>query len=144
MTDILHRIIIETSPEKVFNAITKQDQLSAWWTMAEMKGTVGSVACFSFGPNGEHKVEMEITELVANERVCWKCVSGPWIDTGAFQFNIQADERGSALQFSHLGWPEPNEFYMHCNAKWGFFLTVSLKNLLEKGIGQPHPNDPSI
>ena len=144
MTDILHRVIIEASPEKVYSALTEQAQLSAWWTKAVTEKKIGSVASFLFGPNGEHKIEMEITDLVSNERVCWKCVAGPWVDTGAFQFNIQADERGSALQFSNLGWAEANEFFMHCNSKWGFFLTVSLKNLLEQGNGQPHPHDPNI
>ncbi|MBV1915655.1 MAG: SRPBCC domain-containing protein [Pseudomonadales bacterium] len=144
MTDILHRIVIEASPEKVYDALTNQAQLSAWWARAETEGKVGSIVSFFFGPNGEHQVEMEITDLVPNERVCWKCVGGPWVDTDAFQFTIQADERGSALQFSNSGWAEANEFFMHCNSKWGFFFTVSLKNLLEKGSGQPHPNDPNI
>lgn len=144
MTDILHRVIIEASPEKIYSALTEQDQLSAWWTKAKTESKVGSVASFFFGPNGGHKVEMEITDLVPNERVCWKCVNGPWVDTKAFQFNIKVDERGSALQFSNLGWAESDEFFMHCNSKWGFFLTVSLKNLLERGVGQPHPNDPNI
>ncbi len=144
MTDIMHRVIIEASPEKVYSALTEQDQLSAWWTKATTENKIGSVASFFFGSNREHKVEMEIIDLVPNETVCWKCVSGPWVDTEAFQFTIQADERGSALQFSNLGWAESDEFFMHCNSKWGFFLTVSLKNLLETGNGQPHPNDPNI
>lgn len=144
MTDILHRVIIEASPEKVYRALTEQSRLSAWWTNAKTQGKVGSVASFFFGSNGEHQVKMEITDLVPNERVCWKCIDGPWVDTEAFQFHIQPDERGSALQFSNLGWAEPSEFFMHCNSKWGFFLAVSLKNLLETGKGQPHPNDPNI
>ena len=144
MTDILDRIIIEASPEQVYDALTKQELLSAWWTKAETEGKVNSVASFFFGPNGDHKVEMEITSLVENESVSWKCINGPWIDTEAFEFKIQADERGSALQFSNTGWAEANEFFMHCNSKWGFFLTVSLKGLLEKGKGQPHPNEPNI
>lgn len=144
MADILHRIIIEASPEKVYRALTEQDGLSAWWTHAKTQGKVGSTASFLFGPNGEHQVVMEITDLTKNERVAWQCVDGPWINTGAFQFLIQPDERGSALKFSHSGWTEADEFFMHCNSKWGFFLTVSLKNLLETGKGQPHPNDPDI
>lgn len=144
MVDILHRVIIEASPEKVYNALTEQNRLSAWWTNAKAKGGVGSVVSFFFGPNGEHQVKMEITEMVPNESVCWRCIDGPWVGTEAFQFHIQQDERGSALQFSNRGWAEPNEFFMHCNSKWGFFLTVSLKNLLETGNGQPHPDDPNI
>ena len=144
MTDILHRIIIETSPEKVYSALTEQDQLSAWWTKAKTAPLTGSVASFYFGPNREHQVKMKITDLIPDKRVCWKCIDGPWVDTESFQFNIQADDRGSALHFCNLGWSDPNEFYMHCNSKWGFFLTVSLKGLLEKGTGQPHPHEPNI
>ncbi len=144
MVDILHRVIIEASPEKVFSALTKQSQLSAWWTKAETKGELGSEIHFFFGENGDHLVKMKITELISNKRVCWTCSDGPWIDTKSFVFNIEKDVRGSALEFSNLGWAEPNEFFMHCNSKWGFFLTVSLKNLLEKGVGQPHPLEPNI
>lgn len=144
MTDILHRIIIEASPEKVYNALTEEKGLSAWWTNAKTEGKVGSQASFFFGPNGEHQVVMEITDLVKNELISWKCIDGPWVNTDAFQFHIQPDERGSALQFSNSGWADADAFYMHCNSKWGFFLTVSLKNLLETGKGQPHPNDPNI
>ncbi len=144
MSEILHRVIIEASPEKVYAALTNQDQLSAWWTKAITEEKEGSTATFFFGPAGDHQVKMEITDLVPNKRVCWKCVDGPWVNTESFQFNIQTDERGSVLQFSNTGWSESDAFFMHCNSKWGFFLSVSLKNLLEKGVGQPHPNEPNI
>ena len=144
MTSILHRVIIEASPEKVYGALTEQDELSAWWTKTKTDAKTGSVASFFFGPEGEHEVKMEITDLVPNERICWKCIEGPWVNTEAFQFHLQAHERGTTLQFSNLDWSETDEFFMHCNSKWGFLLTVSLKNLLETGKGQPHPFEPNI
>ena len=76
MTDILHRVIIETSPEKLYKALTEQRGLSAWWTKAETTAKVGALASFGFGPNGDHKVDMKITELVPNERVAWSSPSG--------------------------------------------------------------------
>ncbi|MBV1911739.1 MAG: hypothetical protein KUG78_20775 [Kangiellaceae bacterium] len=97
-----------------------------------------------FGPNGDHQVKMTIKQLVPHSKVVWQCAEGPWIDTGNFEFTIEPDERGAQLKFAHLDWPTADEFYMHCNSKWGFFLTVSLKNLLEKGKGNPYPMDPSI
>jgi len=144
MAEILHRLTIDSPPEEVYKALTEQDGLSAWWTKTNTRGDIGSKATFFFGPNGEHQVVMEIIELIKNELVSWKCVEGPWVNTGAFKFLIQPDERGTVLQFSHSGWPEADEFYMHCNSKWGFFFTVSLKKYLETGTGQPHPNDPDI
>jgi len=144
MADILHRIVIEASPEKVYNALTEQEGLSAWWTKTRTEGKIGALATFFFGPNDEHQVVMEITDMQKNAFVSWKCVEGPWVNTGAFKFMIEPDERGSALKFSHSDWPEADEFYMHCNSKWGFFFTVSLKNYLETGKGVPSPNDPDI
>lgn len=143
MAEILHRIVIETSPEKLYNALTDQDGLSAWWTDAESENEVGGVAQFRFGADG-NKVDMQIAEHVPNEKVAWKCVNGPWVDTGEFSFEIKPDERGSVVRFAHRGWPEADDFYMHCNSKWGFFLGVSLKNYLESGKGLPHPNDPNL
>ena len=72
MVDILHRVIIETSPEKLYAALTEPHGLSAWWTKAETTTQVGALASFGFGPNGEHRVDMKITELAPNKKVAWK------------------------------------------------------------------------
>ena len=145
MAEILHRVEIETSPEKLYNALTEQSGLSAWWTKAETTAKVGTIASFLFGPEGnQHQCDMKITELTPNKKVVWKCISGPWVETKEFSFEIKAHERGSVVLFAHRGWTEPSEFFMHCNCKWGFFLGVSLKNYLETGKGNPHPGDPNI
>jgi uncharacterized protein YndB with AHSA1/START domain len=39
MTDILHRITIEASPEALYRALTEQNGLSAWWTKTEIPVT---------------------------------------------------------------------------------------------------------
>lgn len=90
------------------------------------------------------QVDMQIETLTTNELVVWQCVAGPWQETGSFIFSITPDERGAVLHFKHQGWKETDDFYQHCNCKWGFFLAVSLKSYLEKGLGQPHPQDPNI
>jgi uncharacterized protein YndB with AHSA1/START domain len=145
MNNILHRITIETTPEKLYRAITTQQGLSAWWTKAKTNGDEqGSTNSFYFGPDGSHQVDMQIESLKTNEQVVWQCTAGPWVETGVFTFSITPDEKGAVLHFKHQGWNETGDFYQHCNCKWGFFLAVSLKSYLEKGIGQPHPQDPSI
>jgi uncharacterized protein YndB with AHSA1/START domain len=145
MHNILHRIVIETTPDKLYRALTTQQGLSAWWTKNSSNGdNVGSAISFLFGPDGSHQVDMQIKALKSNELVVWQCVAGPWTETGLFTFSISADERGAVLHFSHQGWNETNDFYQHCNSKWGFFLAVSLKSYLEIGEGQPHPRDPNI
>ena len=145
MADILHRVFIKKSPEKVYNAITQQSGLENWWTtMVEAKPETGAVATFRFG-DGSSGFDMEIMELSSEKRIAWKCVGGPpeWIDTDLI-FDIIPHEKGSVLFFAQRGWEEPSEFYMHCNCKWGFFLGVSLKDYLETGKGRPHPDDTDL
>ena len=144
MTEILHRVEIEASPEKLYQALTEQTGLSAWWTKTETTAKEGSIASFLFGPNGEHRCDMKITKLVPNKRVEWQCTAGPWVNTSGFSFEIKPIERGAVVLFANRGWAEPSEFFMHCNCKWGFFLGVSLKNYLETGTGKPHPEDPNF
>lgn len=141
MHSILHKLTIECSPEALYMAIAKQKGLAAWWTKSEIKEK--SLRLF-FGQQGENQVEMDITNTIENTQVKWKCTAGPWVDKGDFVFDISPDERGCCLRFSHHGWQETDDFYQHCNSKWGFFLVVSLKQYLETGTGLPHPNDPSI
>jgi hypothetical protein len=57
---------------------------------------------------------------------------------------VSPHERGSVLRFYNGGWPAQDDFYMHCNAKWGLFLAVSLKQYLEEGRGVPHPQEARI
>lgn len=144
MYDILHRVTIETSPEALYKALTEEAGLSAWWTRAQTIPEVGHTARFAFGPNGEHVIVMQIVRLEPNAMVVWKCIEGPWVETGEFSFTIAPDERGAILSFAHRDWLQADEFYQHCNCKWGYFLGMSLKLLLETGQGMPHPEDPAI
>lgn len=143
MTEIKHRIEIRSTPAKVFSALTQQKGLGAWWTpQVTTDGALGSTARFRFG-DGAHGPDMEIRELVDDRRVAWHCVDGPWKGHD-FGFDIRPEDDRSVLLFEHAGWDEASEFYMHCNAKWGFFLGVSLKSYLETGAGVPHPNEPDL
>jgi len=145
MNAILHRVEFDADPAQVFRALTETDQLSAWWTRAEELSD--NQLCFSFGPNGEHKVTMAVTASEPHRELEWRCQSGPWENTDGFQFEIKNSERGAILFFSNPGWHEDKnnlDFFRHCNTKWGYFLGVSLKQFVETGRGQPHPMDPNI
>ena len=141
MHSILLKIKIETSSEALYNALSTQEGLSGWWTRAEQ---VASNVHFFFGPDGGHRVTMRVISSLQDQEIRWRCTEGPWIEKGEFVFSIKDTDGGVYLDFAHHGWPETDDFYKHCNAKWGFFLVVSLKNYLETGTGLPHPSDPSI
>ena len=139
---IRHRVELEASPESVFAALTTEKGLAGWWTpMVKTTPRVGAVAQFRFG-DGAHGPDMRITEM-SPKGVAWHCIGGPWKGMD-FRFDISEHERGAALVLDHGGWSDQGDFYMHCNAKWGYFLAVSLKRYLETGVGHPHPEDPSI
>lgn len=141
--DIVHRIVIEASPQQIFQALTSAEQLSAWWTRAEAADAPATWR-FRFGPDGSHEVDMAELERRNDEFVRWRCVAGPWTHIRHFSFRIEPHARGGALTFINDGWPQADEFFGHCNSKWGFFLGVSLKQLLETGEGRPSPMDPNL
>jgi uncharacterized protein YndB with AHSA1/START domain len=142
MPDILHRIKINASPQRVYDALTLQEGLSNWWSRdAAAKPKVGSVAEFGFNKRST-VVKLQITQLDPNVRVAWRCVNGPekWIGT-EFAFDLEPiDEQASILRFAHRGFAETDDFFMHCNTKWGYFLQ-SLKAYIETGKGTPHPEE---
>jgi len=138
MPDILHRVGIKTSPEKLFGALSTTDGLSHWWVV-NTKGDpkLGGIIDFGF-------VDMKVIELKPNTLVKWKCIRGPqeWMDTEiTFQLKPEADQ--TTVMFTHAKWKDPVEFMHHCSTKWAVFL-LSLKDLLEKGEGHPHPHDVKI
>lgn len=160
MPNIRHALIIGAPIEKVYNAITSQEGLSAWWTPnTKAKAEPGSIARFSFGP-GYFK-EMRVMELTPCELVKWDCISGAteWIGTTisfkllngdkktfsvshpqmSGQLEQQRGDEGTLLIFSHDDWKEYTLMFAECSYTWGQFLK-SLKLLCETGKGKPWPN----
>jgi uncharacterized protein YndB with AHSA1/START domain len=73
MHSILHRITIETTPEKLYSALTTQQGLSAWWTKTKTNGDkIASTNSFFFGPDCSHQVDMKVETFTINERVVWQ------------------------------------------------------------------------
>ena len=143
MVDILHRVGVEATPDRVFEALTTTAGLAGWWTTdTHGDGDVGGVLQFRFGEKGGF--DMNVRELDPGKHVLWEVVDGPeeWIGTHVDWELRQADDRTTVL-FRHLGWKEPVEFMHHCSTKWAVYL-MSLKALLETGTGAPHPGDVKI
>jgi uncharacterized protein YndB with AHSA1/START domain len=140
MVDILHRIGVEnSSPEKVYDAVTTIDGLAGWWA-ENTSGSVevGGVIEFRFAPGG---FDMRVLELDPGSHVVWEVVDGPaeWVGT-TIEWDFRQDGEYTIVMFAHRGWREPVEFMHHCSTKWAIFL-MSLKSLLETGAGNPDPHD---
>ena len=146
MVDILHRIGVTSTPEEVFAALTTVDGLAGWWT-EDTKGDSddGGVIHFRFAgapePGG---FDMLVLETRPSELVLWEVVEGPeeWIGTQV-RFELSQEDGFTIVLFRHEGWKEPVEFMYHCSTKWGTFL-MSLKQMIETGVGEPAPNDVQV
>jgi uncharacterized protein YndB with AHSA1/START domain len=141
MVDILHRVGITATPEKVYEALTSIDGLAAWWT-TDTSGDVDGTLVFRFGDVGGF--DMKVLDRQPGRRVLWEVIDGPaeWIAT-TVSFDLTQDGEWTIVLFAHTGWREPVEFMNHCSTKWAIFL-MSLKALVETGAGAPHPNDVQI
>lgn len=143
MTDILHRIGVDSSSSKIYEALTTNEGLSRWWTTdTRGAGEVGSVIEFWFT---DTCVRFEVVELQPGSLVRWKHTGdmpAGWIGTDV-SFQLQTDDRQTIVLFAHANWHEPSDFMAHCSTKWATFL-MSLKNAIETGHGSPFPDDVHI
>jgi len=143
MPDILHRVGIKSTQNKVYEALTSIEGPAAWWTK-DTKGEsdkVGGLVQFRFGKAG---FDMKVLKLQPHAQVLWEVVHGPaeWIGT-KINWEFKQEEEYTIVLFKHQGWKEPVEFMHHCSTKWAIFL-MSLKSLVETGKGAPFPNDVKI
>jgi uncharacterized protein YndB with AHSA1/START domain len=164
MPNIRHNLLIGASAEKIYNAITSEEGLSAWWTPnIKAKSEVNSIARFPFGD--DYYKEMKITKLKPLELVEWTCIKGDteWVGTNisftlvsgnkenllysnpeiSGQIEQQINEEGTLLIFHHDDWKDYTQMFAECSYTWGQFLR-SLKLLCETGKGRPFPNQHQI
>jgi len=148
MVDILHRVGIKASSEKVYEALATREGLAGWWTTnTRGDSELGGVIKFRFSAADGREiggVDMKVLELRPAERVLWQVVEGPpeWMGTKV-SFELKQEGDYAIVLFKHLNWKEPVEFMHHCSTKWATFL-LSLKALVETGKGAPSPGDLQI
>ncbi len=138
MPDILHRVGIVASPQKVYEALATIDGLRHWW-IVDANGDAGKGGVIDFGFCAMSVVVSEPEKLVQ-----WKCTRGPdeWVGTEVI-FELKWSNAQTFIVFTHAGWREPGEFMHHCSTKWATFL-LSLRDWLERKEGRPYPYDVKI
>jgi uncharacterized protein YndB with AHSA1/START domain len=153
MRSIWHEVWIEAASENVFEALTTKAGLDGWWGPAVTVGsTIGSVVEFDHGLGAP--LRMEISALVPNETVEWKCVS-PFDDPSnpasewfgqTLRFDLAprrdatilgATQNVTVMTFHNTGWPDESRWCGFCNAAWGMTLSVNLKNHCETNAASP-------
>lgn len=151
MGAIHHETWIRASRTTVFDALTTRAGLDAWWGRAvSAEPKVGHVVEF------DHQLGspllMRVTELVPEQRVCWRCVSdytdtvnpaSEWLGT-RLVFDLRdaradpaavwlapklgydpgLDEPLTIVDFRHTDWPDGARWLPFCNAGWGQALAA--------------------
>ncbi len=144
--DIVHRIGIKAPAAQVYAALATIDGLAGWWTR-DTSGDpgAGGVVRFRFeGAPDPAGFDMSVLEAVPDKLVLWEVVMGPeeWLGTHV-RFDLTQEDEFTIVMFGHTGWSEAVPFTNHCSTKWATFL-LSLRDLVEKGKGQPAPHDLKI
>ena len=137
MSAIIEERTIAATPERVWGALTQQDELARWWANeVRVKPEVGSLGEFRFRPPAG-VLQFEVAELDAGEKVSWISRQGPpqWAGTSV-TWQLTPVHSGTKLVFTHEGFAQVDEVYEQTRGNWEYFLD-SLKSYLETGKGTP-------
>jgi len=139
--DIIHGLEIETTPEKLFESLSTDKGIAAWWTKAKTQAEVGAVNEFAFGAGA---VTFRVEKLEAGKAVAWSADQVPpdWKGTQVL-FELSKGGRGSILRFSHTGFKTTTPMVAATSYAWAQYLR-SLKLFLETGKGEPYGSAASI
>jgi len=142
-----HEVWLDADADRVFDALTTTEGLDRWWgKVLAAEPAVGSVVEFDHALGDTLK--MEITDLLPNERVVWRCVSrftdpsNPasewygqtfvWDITPRSTLELLGTKRDlTVLRLRIAGWPTPARWYGFCNTAWGETLGVKLTGVCE-------------
>jgi uncharacterized protein YndB with AHSA1/START domain len=138
--EIWHEVRIKAAPDAVYQALTDIAKLAQWW-IPDTRGesTVGKTLEFWFSKTACET--MQVVALEQNELVRWQpSESGmsDWAGT-TVEFKIFPRDDRTFIHFRHSGYRPGVEGVPHYSMSWAVFL-LSLKNLLENGVGDPFPN----
>ena len=139
---IWHALLVNTSPQHLYDAVAKPENLAHWWTIgARGELGIGKHIEFWFDDFCAHIVQ--ITALTPGELVRWHITGGSgaaeWLDTD-IEFKIFLDAGRALLHFRHSNWKEDAKQIPHWSMGWAIFL-LSLKEFAETGKGRPYPYD---
>jgi uncharacterized protein YndB with AHSA1/START domain len=135
--DIGHEIKIKATPDRVYAALTKVDELKAWHSgQVSGRGEAGGV--LHIEGSGKPGFKWKVTELSPPQRVGWICTAGPGDSVGTtVLFELTPADQGRTLvACTHAGWPGTHGNYRKCNTLWGVLLH-HLKQYVETGTATP-------
>jgi uncharacterized protein YndB with AHSA1/START domain len=136
---LVHQVNVKASPETIFEAISTQDGLSAFWTSdSKAEARVGSVATFGFGGPSQR---MRVDELIPGKLVKWTGLNDfPNWEGTVVTWEIAAGEQGqTSVTFEHGNWPSSvtARDLGSINFTWGMIVD-RLREYAERGKPVPY------
>ena len=104
--DIVHSVDIETTSDRLYEAITTQKGLEGWWTpQVKAEPMVGALNEFHFAGT---TLTFRVDKLEPARHIAWSSVQVPpdWEGTQVL-FDITAEDDTVNLRFSHTGFASP-------------------------------------
>jgi uncharacterized protein YndB with AHSA1/START domain len=132
---------IETSPEKIFAALTESAGLASFWIEdSEGQPILGSVTKMNL-PSGS-TLKLSVDDLQPGRRVVWKPItefSRPpsWLGT-TVSWDLRAMGEATEVLFQHAGWPAdlPQTALAQLTFLWAQVM-ASLRAFAESGVPKP-------
>jgi uncharacterized protein YndB with AHSA1/START domain len=138
MSDIILETMIEATPERVFQALTRPEGIAGWWSnhvTAEI--SVGAYAEITFESG---VMQMEITDLEDGKKVYWNVKRSPhnW-EGSTITWDLAPTAKGTRLIFGQHNLTVGMTGYSidETRAGWEYFMP-SLKAYAETGKGTPY------
>ena len=138
MAELHHQIVIKSTPEKVYAALTTQSGLRSWWTAdASVEEQAGGKAAFGFAKRAT-VFRMTIDRLTPAKEVLWQCHGDnpEWAGT-TLTWGISRGDGTTVLRFTHSGWRAVTDLCAICNSSWGE-LMHRLRDYVEGKNPGPH------
>jgi hypothetical protein len=144
--DYTAAILVDKTPKEVFKAI---NNVRGWWSEEIEGGTAKLNDEFTYHYKDIHRCKMKLVEVIPGKKVVWLVLDNhfnftkdktEWKGT-KISFELSEKDGKTRLVFTHIGLVPAYECYDICSDAWGNYIKGSLKNLIEKGKGQPNPAD---
>lgn len=140
-TDFTTTILVDESPEAVFNAI---NNVSGWW-QGEIEGNSTKLNDeFTYRMLDFHFSKQKIVEIIPNKKVVWLITESrlnfikdksEWTGT-TISFEITEQGNKTQLRFTHVGLNPEIECYGACSNAWGQLVQQSVFSLITTGKGK--------
>jgi uncharacterized protein YndB with AHSA1/START domain len=131
--NIYHNLQIKASEKEVFDSISQPKHLDNWWTL-KSSGKPELNSEYNLNFTDAYNWFCKVSKVVPNKSFHLKMTDSDqdWNPT-TFGFDLEENQNGTLIKFSHINWQEANHHFKHSSFCWAILLN-GLKNYLEKGI----------